>query len=73
MSSWRVRGGSAEGTIWRGVWCLAETELCSAKTEVCDFKKYWKQSDINKSAKITRRLRNLWNWGASRLHSRESV
>ena len=34
---WRVRGRSAEGTILReGVWSLADIEVSSAKTELCD-------------------------------------
>ena len=45
------------GRLERGVRWLEEVEVRSAKTEVRDLKK--KQSDINKSAKITRRLRYL--------------
>jgi len=51
---WKCRGDDLERSV-----VLAETELSSAQTEVCDCKKYWQQSGINKSAKITRRLRNL--------------
>ena len=36
MSPWRVRGGSAEGTIWGGVWWVAEIEASGAKTEIGD-------------------------------------
>ena len=37
VSSWSVRGRSAEGTILgEGMWCLADIELRSAKIEECD-------------------------------------
>jgi hypothetical protein len=37
VSSWSVRGRSAEGTILEeGMWCLADIELRSAKIKECD-------------------------------------
>jgi hypothetical protein len=37
MSPWSVSGGSAEGKVWEKVGSvLADIELGSAKTEVCD-------------------------------------
>jgi hypothetical protein len=66
-----VRGGSAEWMIWMEVLCLADIDVSSAKSEVCDLKKkensmvlihqlkLQKQGDINKSAKIKRRMSNI--------------
>jgi len=59
-----VRVGSAEGMILGGVWCLADIEVSSAKTDVYDYEKKHnllstnqlklqkKQVDISKSAKL---------------------
>jgi len=40
VPSWRGRGRGEEGrVVGEGVWCLAETDVSSAKTEVCDYLK----------------------------------
>jgi hypothetical protein len=40
VSPWRVRvemqWGGGGGLLEEGVWCLAEIEISSAKTEMCD-------------------------------------
>jgi hypothetical protein len=48
-----VRVGSAEWMIWMELLCLADRDVSSAKSEVCDFKKR-KLYGINTSVKITK-------------------
>jgi hypothetical protein len=60
MSPWRLRVGSAEGTILgEGVWCLADIEVSSAKTEAHNCLK--NTIYINKSAKVTKKSVNQLN------------
>lgn len=40
MSPWSVRAERQSGRFEISVWCSADTEVMSAKTEVCGSKKY---------------------------------
>jgi hypothetical protein len=56
MSLWSVGGRSVEWTILRETMlCLADVEVSSAKTKVCDCKIYTHIYGINKSAIITKK------------------